>query len=293
MRNDNNFSLQEYLNGIPSDVLELASRIPSNNHTLQTALEVFIDPRLSHVEKNLFMFILATDRTEDGSFWQNDGVGKLLNVSQPVITKAYARLAELNLISVHYETGANGRTLRRVRCNITLGLRAGGYKNLLPTLKESFTYPKRNLLTNISNNSNNRIIESKPSCQRTKTFADNSVEMKLSKQLLNHILSRKPDYKQPNIQTWCKAISRIIEIDHRAEHKISAVIDWCQRDLFWANNILSPDKLRKQFDALELKMQEERKPIRQPRISRSGSEPFRSPGTTAAPDKYSHLGRKL
>ena len=85
-------------------------------------------------------------------------------------------------------------------------------------------------------------------------FSDDSNEYRLSNYLLNHILKRKPDHKQPNLQKWSKTASVMLRRDNRSTETIKDVIRWCQNDEFWQNNILSMDKLRKQFDQLEMKM---------------------------------------
>ena len=82
----------------------------------------------------------------------------------------------------------------------------------------------------------------------------NSMEYELSGLLLNLILERKPDFKKPNLQNWSKVFDLMIRIDKRTPEKIRAVIQWSQQDAFWQNNILSAEKLRKQFDKLELQM---------------------------------------
>jgi hypothetical protein len=87
-----------------------------------------------------------------------------------------------------------------------------------------------------------------------KTFLSNSDEIRLSELLLEKLLSRNPNYKRPNIQIWAKDVDRMIRIEHRSPEEIQAVIEWCQSDLFWQNNILSVAKLRSQFDQLQLKM---------------------------------------
>ena len=100
--------------------------------------------------------------------------------------------------------------------------------------------------------------ESKKSKERKKkTFLSDSIEVGLSELLFNEILSRKPDFKKPNLQTWAAHIDRMIRLDRRRPERIRAVISWCQQDDFWQNNILSTDKLRKQFDQLELKKDSE------------------------------------
>jgi len=46
----------------------------------------------------------------------------------------------------------------------------------------------------------------------------------------------------------------MISIDKRTPENIESVIRWCQADSFWKTNILSPEKLRKQYDQLYMKM---------------------------------------
>jgi hypothetical protein len=73
--------------------------------------------------------------------------------------------------------------------------------------------------------------------------------------LLKKIKERDPKAKDPDFKLWCKDIRLLIEKDGRTEEEVRSVIDWCQKDSFWQNNILSPAKLRKQFTQLKLKME--------------------------------------
>ena len=43
-----------------------------------------------------------------------------------------------------------------------------------------------------------------------------------------------------------------MRIDGASRKEIETIIDWCQQDSFWHQNILSPGKLRKQWDRLVL-----------------------------------------
>lgn len=72
--------------------------------------------------------------------------------------------------------------------------------------------------------------------------------------LLNKILEMKPDIRKPRIEKWEKTIDRMIRLDKKDPGKIEEVIEWVFTDEFWSINILSADKLRKQFDRLELQM---------------------------------------
>jgi hypothetical protein len=87
-----------------------------------------------------------------------------------------------------------------------------------------------------------------------KPFLSNSIEVRLSEFLFEKILSRNPNHKKPNIQTWAKDIDQMIRLDKRTPEDIGRVIEWCQNDPFWQNNVLSAEKLRTQFDQLWLKM---------------------------------------
>jgi phage replication O-like protein O len=86
-----------------------------------------------------------------------------------------------------------------------------------------------------------------------KIYTSNSDEIRLSEHLLSLIFFRNPKFKKPNIQKWADHIGRLINIDKRTPEEIQGVIEWCQQDDFWQNNILSTQTLRKQFDKLFMK----------------------------------------
>lgn len=85
-------------------------------------------------------------------------------------------------------------------------------------------------------------------------FVESSIEFQLSQLLLDLIIKRDPNYKKPNLQEWSKHIDYLIRLDKRVPKNIKEVITWCQEDDFWQNNILSTQKLRKQFNQLNLKL---------------------------------------
>lgn len=85
-------------------------------------------------------------------------------------------------------------------------------------------------------------------------FSEDSDEFKLSNLLLTNIITNKPKFKLPDLQKWCVPIGRAMRLDNRTEDELRKVINWCQQDNFWSNNILSTAKLREQFDQLWGKM---------------------------------------
>lgn len=64
--------------------------------------------------------------------------------------------------------------------------------------------------------------------------------------------------KRPNVSDkWRRECRLLIDRDERTPDHIEIIIRWCQEDSFWNRNILSMDKLRKQFDRLRLARNEE------------------------------------
>lgn len=105
--------------------------------------------------------------------------------------------------------------------------------------------------TNTNKNDNNKKNEKKNSQPK---WTDEDIEFKLSRYLYRHILKNNDTAKEPNYQTWADHIDKMIRIDKRKPDDIKAVIEFCQKDDFWASNILSTSKLRKQYDQLYMKM---------------------------------------
>ena len=73
-----------------------------------------------------------------------------------------------------------------------------------------------------------------------------------SAELLYQLIKEKNPawYVKPNWDKWAEDIRKIREIDGRTTQQIDFVINWSQNDKFWHKNILSPEKLRKQFNTL-------------------------------------------
>ena len=73
---------------------------------------------------------------------------------------------------------------------------------------------------------------------------------RLAAQLEALIRGRKPDFKRRG--KWHIDIDLMIRRDGRDPEAVAAVIEWCQADDFWCNNILSGRNLREHFDRMDL-----------------------------------------
>lgn len=96
-------------------------------------------------------------------------------------------------------------------------------------------------------------------------FGEDSTEIALARFMINEMLRVKPDSKVPksdvkSLQNWAKHIDYMIRLDKREPRQIAELFRWAQNDTFWVANIRSPQKLRKQWDTLELRRAGEKKP---------------------------------
>lgn len=96
--------------------------------------------------------------------------------------------------------------------------------------------------------------------KRVRKFAEDSTEMKLALYLFAKIKQNNPEHKSltdSQKQKWADSIRLMIERDKRTPQQIHNMIDWCQADDFWKQNILSTAKLRKQYDTMRPKAKAE------------------------------------
>ncbi|MFC6324010.1 DUF4373 domain-containing protein [Companilactobacillus baiquanensis] len=103
------------------------------------------------------------------------------------------------------------------------------------------------------NKSNKDSHDSKPA---KSVYDPDDINLKLANYLLTKIRERNSsiyptDSKNPpDTQKWANDIRLMHERDARSYDDIKRIIEWCQQDSFWQNNILSASKLRKQFGKL-------------------------------------------
>ncbi len=107
----------------------------------------------------------------------------------------------------------------------------------------------------VTPNNNDTTDNNISSSNLKKKFDQDSIELKLSKYLFEKIRKNNPNTKEPNFQLWARNIDLMIRIDKRKPVEIKKVIQWCQADSFWYKNILSTEKLRKQYDQLVMNME--------------------------------------
>lgn len=129
------------------------------------------------------------------------------------------------------------------------------YQNNEQQLNNKRTTTEQQLNTN--NNSNNSNNNNK--C-RKQVYDEDSIPFRLASYLYKKILENNTSHRAPNFQAWADDFRKIIELDKRDPKEIGQVIEFAQSDAFWMTNILSASKLRKQYDALNIKRNQVGKP---------------------------------
>ncbi|HDR9174437.1 DUF1376 domain-containing protein [Burkholderia vietnamiensis] len=62
-----------------------------------------------------------------------------------------------------------------------------------------------------------------------------------------------PQHKEPNFTRWADDFRLMREQDKRTPAAIVQLFEWVMKDTFWRGNVLSPAKLREQYDQLTIK----------------------------------------
>ena len=69
-------------------------------------------------------------------------------------------------------------------------------------------------------------------------------------------LPTKPEAGEATLQSWARDIDKLNRIDGQSWDDIADVLEYSQNDAFWAPNIMSGAKFRKQFFTLLGRMRE-------------------------------------
>lgn len=105
---------------------------------------------------------------------------------------------------------------------------------------------KQTQTTNIKNNViNGEQIKSR------KFSAD---DLSLAEFIFSKVIEAAPKTKKPDLNLWANTIRLMRVRDNLNHSEIREVFTWANADEFWSTNILSPEKLRKQFAKLHAQL---------------------------------------
>ncbi|MEE9118191.1 MAG: hypothetical protein V3U02_06325 [Calditrichia bacterium] len=78
-------------------------------------------------------------------------------------------------------------------------------------------------------------------------------DLETAQWVFHKIQQINPNHREPSFKNWANEIRKIREIDKHTDQEIRELFHWANQDDFWGTNILSPSKLRKQWDQLTIK----------------------------------------
>lgn len=125
---------------------------------------------------------------------------------------------------------------------------------LYQTDKEVINKAANKELTKHQQSTNKDLTTNKNDKNDKNNYMSDSNEYRLAVYLFNYIKKNNPKAREPNFQKWAKQFDYILRIDKRELEEVKELIKFSQQHEFWYKNILSPDKLRKQYDRLMLEM---------------------------------------
>jgi hypothetical protein len=110
-----------------------------------------------------------------------------------------------------------------------------------------------------------KLKEKKKDLRQKQVYDEESVPYKLAKYLHDAIKKNLPEHKEPNMQAWAEEMRKIVELDNREPKQVAKVIKWVQSDTFWWKNVMSPVKLRKQYEVLLANIRTQQKTTGEPK----------------------------
>ena len=220
---------------------------------------IWLNEEIKPSEKMLLTEIDSLD-TQNECFANNDHFTSFLNVSKGRVSQMISHLKRLGFINVKLVYKKNSKQIEKRIITINKQ-RFYGDTHLEndDTPLENYSTPLENAQDNIS--SNKSINKKTPRPKHKKRVYDKDSDYyKLSEFFISQIKQNNPNFKDPNIQKWSDDFRKIVEIDDRDKHEVAMLIKWVQKDSFWMANVLSPAKLKKQYDSLIMRMNNSSEP---------------------------------
>lgn len=222
----------------------------------QIAHEIFLNPKLSFKAKGLLSWLLSKPddwvfsisgiltQCSDGADSVRSGLRELIKEGYLFIERRRENGKYLPSIWHISQHSNNFSTTGFSTCGFsTTGFSPRG---------ESGTSNNKEEIMNEDEKENSYVrTENSDELEPSKTFQEGK---ELAKYFFEKIRINNPKAKEPNLEKWAQELERLLRIDKRTPLEARELIDWALKDDFWKGNILSPEKLRKHWDQLTIKI---------------------------------------
>lgn len=209
------------------------------------------DKNLKANEKLMYGEITAL-ASKNGFCWaENRYFAELYNVHKITISKWLKNLEDKGYIrtELKYVYGTKQVSKRYIYINDA----PISEKTNTPINEKINTPISQNTKEELSTTSNNNTSNNKRATRSKLKFETH--HLKLAELLYKQIQSNLPNFKEPNLEMWANEFRLIMERDKREGEEVQNLIIKSQSDDFWKKNILSPSKLRKQYDRLVIEFE--------------------------------------
>lgn len=169
---------------------------------------------------------------------------------------------KINLLSIQKELFKNGYSLDGYTFALPFSKTENGSADIENGFSktENRTAQNRKTVTETTIETTTEKNNMSPAGAADVKFDKNSDEIKIVDFFINKLKELNPKIRVPDTlakkQKWAYDIDKLLRIDGRDKHEVCEVINYVITDDFWKSNVLSPEKLRKQYDKLFIKMQQ-------------------------------------
>lgn len=238
------------------------------------------DTPIKEASTKLVMLQLANNSNDNGfSYYSISKMAKSCGMSERTFMRKIQKLEELGLLSVERRANRSslytliGQNMGVTNCH----LQESGVSDCHAGVSDCHLEGDKlshDPNSNPNNYPNNSLVQAKPKRSKFKYSDD---DFRFAEEMFIRIQVVIPTAKKPNFENWANTIRLMRESDNRDHKTMWAVFTWANKDSFWCSNILSPDKLRKQFDKLQVKRNE----TNQPRTNATGASSTMSAAQSA------------
>jgi hypothetical protein len=176
-------------------------------------------------------------------------IAEEIGISKAQAQRAINKLRSYGLLMEKQHDGYNNMKLWRIDHDGLQELQLGTESNLVrnrTNLGTDSNQPRYEIAVSTYIEEDIRITK-----EVTRTFGDEIIQLS---NLLAELIESNGVKKPSVTNKWHQEMEKLHRIDEYSYEQIEKTIRWAQNDSFWRSNILSPAKLRKQFGALQLRM---------------------------------------
>ena len=211
--------------------------------------EIWLNKDLTVMEK-LFLVEIDSLDNDKGCFASNAHFAEFFDITKGRCTQIIKSLEKKGLVTIKLEREGKNVSKRIIKVVRKLNTLVSKLNTPLSETKHPYLENDEGSNTSTSNTISNT--------SRSKLKFETH-HLKLAELLYKQIKNNSPNYKEPDLEMWANEFRLMMDRDKREGEEIQDLIIKTQNDNFWKKNILSPSKLRKQYDRLVMEFEDSNK----------------------------------